>query len=142
MGPAEWLDQKLLSPATDWTLRREAVAVTDGIEGSQRAFYIMVGRWVLMLVGVCIYPHLPEGGQDALFVAMMIILAIGTMSGWNRALAYKRGWQEGRRRMIEHFPTECRHVDPRIENWLDAERNFDAVHVMGLPPSLPPHPDQ
>ena len=133
-----WLDRRVLEPATSWSLRREARGVTEGLAGAQRSFYWMMLRWVLILVGVFVWPHTSGWMQDILFGLMLLFLVTGALSGWNRQLAYKRGWQEGRRRMADHFPAECRHVDARVENWLDAERNFDAVHIMGLPPSPPP----
>lgn len=136
MRPVDWLDEKILTPLTGWVMRREELAVRDGVEGAQRIYWAMLARLAAVAVGVAVYDYVPRLVQDLLVGTLCGALAIAALAGMNRARAYKRGWLEGRQRMRDEYRAH-RGRGSSVEDWLDTEFHYDATHVQGLP-ALPP----
>lgn len=142
LNPAYWLD-RAFDPATEWTMRREALGVTEGMEGLQRVYRWVPVRFTVGIALLMLYDYLPEPADSLGFAALGGIVAYSCMTGFARARAYQRGWLEGRKRMAANL---SKHVADRggfdrvvdASNWLDAEYNHDMVHVLGLPPTAPP----
>ncbi len=132
LNPLYWID-RFFDKMAEVTMRREALSVTEGQEGLQKIFRVMVVRAVVIFGGIIGYDYVPEGVRTWLFVAMCGGLSLVILSGFNRATAYRRGWMDGRQRMVHGIKQH-----DNWEDWLDTEANYDLVHVLGLPPM--PHP--
>lgn len=137
MGPVNWIDEKILTPLANRSLRYEASAVRDGMEGEQRVYWHMLIRLAAVALGVLLYDIGPRLVQDLLFAALCGTLAMFALSGMVRVKAYKRGWLEGRQRMVATM-REHQRRGSSMDDWLDTEWHYDTTHVQGLPPLPPP----
>lgn len=134
-NPIRWLDANLFTPHAEWVQRREAVSVEVGHEGLRRMGRWAFLRWIVGISALTFYkePYMPGWVDVPLFLALCVFVVVGSLCGLARAHAYRSGWIEGRQRMWKNSKNHDNPMD-----WIDAEANFDTVHVLGLPPI--PHP--
>jgi hypothetical protein len=121
----------------EWEAQRRVdrveVLITEGHEYERRLFWWLVVQFVLVLGVLFGYRHLPTPWWSLCGIVATWYAVHGTFNTWTRASAYRLGWTSGRQRMVEKLvETQKRGGSP--SDWLDAEGNFDVVHVHGQKP--------
>ena len=145
-----------LSKLAGFVWDREPILVERGhLDGGRSLWRWLVVRfvWLFSVLVAQIAMALTDGPvQNALstYVTLSFSLAIGlcTFSGWNRARAYRRGWLDGRGRMVESLVERTADSPPRMspetgrafELWLEDASLYDAVHVSGMRVVTPDDP--
>lgn len=140
LNPLYWME-RVLDRCADWTMQRERIGVAEGMAGMRKTFW-----WILVRLAVTAGLMIAIKYADPwglAYAALGGYLGYCCLAGHARVQAYRRGWLEGRRRMAENLRKhEVDSAGDRImvdcSNWLDAEYNYDAHVVLGLPPTAPP----
>lgn len=121
---------RLLDRLTERSLRLERAMVADGERGVRQVLRRTALRFAVATVAVVASNWLPDA-YDGYGIAVL-----GGMAGaWaasvlSRAGAYRNGWLDGRRDMVQRL-----RADP--DGWPENCVIYDAAHVMGLGVEVP-----
>lgn len=132
INPWRWLNTKL-DQQTERSLAYEALLVREGHDQERRVWRGAAVRFVIGIAALLGYGLLPP--QVSWLCGAVLGIAVGDacMARASRALAYRRGWLDGRLRFVQqaqHHQQQGNHPN----EWFRTELDHDSVHVMGLPP--------
>lgn len=116
--------------------RMESLFVTEGHDAERSLFRRDMAWWVASL-GALMGMIWVDGPWQAVFSGFLGgVLGASALRGTRRANAYRRGWIDGRLRMVRKIKESS-----SMHDWIDGELTYDMVHVMGLGVATPDSPE-
>jgi hypothetical protein len=127
---------RLLDKFGERRLAHERSLVEQGHDHERKLWLRTLVIFVVGMSAVLTEDWLPS---PFMLVANLVVgwmVGQGVFLGAARAHAYRTGWLDGRRRMVQQMQAHQERGSTPHE-WLETELAFDTVNVLGLPP-LPP----